>query len=104
MNTSDVIQWLRRQSTRFAEMADEIELTFGTLVDVGSLSPQGSPNGTVEPEEVVEFMQGRSMRISTLAKEMNVTQQALSNVMTEDNGFTCGDRGWYSYEEVEVTE
>lgn len=104
MNTAQVIQWLRQQSKRFAEMADEIESVLGTQGNVGPLTHQVSPNGTVAILDVVEAMRDRSMRLSTLARQMNVTQQALTNVMTEANGFTCGDRGWYSYEGVEATE
>lgn len=104
MNTSEVIQWLRQQSLRFKEMADEIELAFGTQINVGPISPQVSPNGTVDSQEVIKAMKGRSMRIASLAKQMNVTPEALENVMTDTNGFKLGDRGWYSHESIEVTE
>lgn len=97
MNTSQVIEWLRGQSKRFAEMADEIESVLVTQANVGPLASQGSPNGTVDPQDVVETMQGRKMRITTLAREMNVTPEALAHVMTEANGFICGYRGWYTY-------
>lgn len=93
MNTADVVGWLKLQSSRFADMAQEIEST------LGGLSPriQIRSDEPLTPKAVVAQMNGRSMRMGSLAKEMGCDESELAAVMTAENGFTRGERAWYTY-------
>lgn len=93
MNTADVVGWLRLQSSRFARMADDIESTLGD-------SPsrlQIRSDELLTPEAVVTQMNGRKMRMGSLAKELGRSESELEAIMTEENGFTRGERAWYTY-------
>ena len=96
LSTADIVTWLRQQSARFAEMADEIDGTFG------SLPSSSSPRRSSEPqpltvESIVKQMDGRAMRISRLAEELHVDEDKLIAIMTPVNGFIRGARSWYTH-------
>lgn len=93
LNTTDVVGWLRLQSSRFARMADEIETTLGD----SSSRLQIRSDEPLTAEAVSVQMNGRSMRIGSLAKEMGRNESELAAVMTAENGFTRGERAWYTY-------
>lgn len=93
LNTTNVVGWLRLQSRQLAKMADDIEATLG-----GS-SPrlQIRSDEPLAAETVVAQMNGRAMRLGSLAKEMGRSESELKAIMTEKNGFTRGPRAWYTH-------
>ena len=95
LNTVQVVAWLREQSARFGRMADEIETAFGSLGPLGTRQiPRSDHIPTIE--EVKKYMGDRSMRLTTLARELGVTEKVLYSIMTAANGFRRGHRGWIS--------
>ena len=94
ISSADVISWLRSQSSRFATMADDIEATFGD----SQSRPQVRSTDLLTVEAVVIQMNGRSMRVSSLAREMGRSKSEFGNLMTVENGFSRrNQRGWYAY-------
>lgn len=91
LSNREVASWLRAKGRQYIEMADEI--------DADSQASRVNPeNLTVHL--VVSRMNSRSMRKSTLARELGVDESDLNPILTEANGFYLNDRAWYSYKET----
>ena len=97
----DVVTWLREQAKTFGNMADTIERTFRIA------SPKMTPNGSLAGSakampsipQIKHAVSGRAFRPASLAEELNVPVADLLAVLTEENGFSKGDRGWMTLKE-----
>lgn len=87
VSSAEVVEWLRIQANQFAGMADDIEGIAGERI-------------TIPPtvEAVLNQMDGRAIRLSTLSRKLHCGRAELREIMTPANGFIRHpERGWYTY-------
>lgn len=100
LGPQDVVAWLESQAKAFNRAADDIRRAFN-MAHSTDLSPNGSVSaGEGLPAPSVEQLRNavgaRNVRVASLAEEMGTTPEAISSLLTEENGFMKGDRGWIS--------
>lgn len=88
LSPADIVGWFRHQAKVFNEMADAIESTF--TVDG---RPRDFPP-TPTASEVRKTLAGKAMRLADLARILKVGPDELKPMLTEENGFVLGERGW----------
>lgn len=85
MDPKDVSAWLRENGNRLLHMADDLDRAF---------SPPGVA-ANVTPETIREMVGSRKMRRRDIALEARVSEDVLEEMLTPENGFEAGSRGWY---------
>ncbi|MEZ6234939.1 MAG: helix-turn-helix transcriptional regulator [Phycisphaerales bacterium] len=97
LNPAQVAAWLRSQAAKYTAMAEQLERDFGGL---GNMPPNAplSPVALLSPapsvDRVKRMMGSRKMRQADIAADLGLPPSVLSDVLTEENGFVRGDRGW----------
>lgn len=103
-----VVSWLRTQARNFTRAADDIERAFklGQSTKVGpsgAVSVPGHVNELPSVARVKEIVGNRRVRAASLAAEMGVDPERLSAILTPENGFLKGDRGWIYLDDDSAT-
>lgn len=97
LTSSHVVGWLRLQATAYSEMAARIERDLACVAS--SITGQNKPQ-IPSPEIVRSVMKNRKMRLRQIADILGLPEGYVRPVVTPDNGFSIGDRGWITVKDA----
>ena len=103
ISPTQVAAWFREQAAKYLSMAETVERDFNLgKSQIGPRPTTGSYQPLIMPhvptvEEVKETIGTRKMRKGAIAEELKINNPALlDSILTEENGFDLGERGWIS--------
>ena len=92
LTPDDIVRWFREQATLFNKMADQVESTFLRLPR--EAHPPRTEACEITVDGIKKMMEGRAIRLATLAEQLGVEKEVVKPLLTPENGFEIADQGW----------
>lgn len=93
LSSADVIEWLRRQSRKFSDMADQIESAF--RANGSTQHVERRVNVDLPSSIRTALGNGKARRLRDLARTVEASEQAVNEAIdSTDSGIVRGERGW----------
>jgi len=103
---TEVCSWLREQARSFERMAADIENTFGTMPNHAAHGARhaATATGADAVAAIKQLMGDGSLRRATITEYLGIEESRLDGILTEENGFVRGSRGWWSVRNGEIND
>jgi hypothetical protein len=105
LTPQDIVFWHKSQAAMHTRMAEEMERQYGLKAPQrfkrveAEQQHQLLPIGTLTAEQLESRVRHKSARVSDIAREFSVTEEAVKQLLDPASKVYVGERGWLKVRE-----
>lgn len=89
MSANDLVSALRKKASEFNSIATTLEQNFTSGVVIPEIK-----NSVSVVETIRKYMDKKAYRSVKLAKQFGISREDIEKLLTPQNGFETGEKGW----------